>query len=289
MAVTVCKRWVIEGGRLKTPWVPSRLVDVGDAHFIELESQNSRLASFLGFQRVDQKHDSVLKALRHLRNEAIDELFLADIKENDPMGHYSCLPKGFNRGTSRATLPEYVEVDLPEVTAEGMTAETNMKILVERNPLKVIAMELSESNLVWLRLAVLAVDKGDFDVADLTASPPPKKKQRRGVIDLVELSSKHVQPDYRRRSLFTRYTNADGIIKRHYLKPTEWDTEAITTTERDLLVWLIQNHHEERDGMYVPSRRLPRLPKKDEDEESDSDAEGEVPNSDGAVEQGGAE
>ena len=106
-AVSVCQRWVILGGEgLMSPWVPSRVVCVGDLQFIELGAYDGRLQTFLGTTR--PKALELTNALRHLRNEATDEYLLAQLKDEDPMGVYTELPLHFNR--HKYVMPDFLEV-----------------------------------------------------------------------------------------------------------------------------------------------------------------------------------
>ena len=87
MAITVGKRWVIEGGSLVYPWLPTRVVECAGSAYFECRSEDNKLRKFLGMPRGEQCC-RILSIIRQLRNQNVDALILDLMKVDNPFGQY---------------------------------------------------------------------------------------------------------------------------------------------------------------------------------------------------------
>ena len=238
MAVTVAQRWVVEGGSLLTPWVPSRLVNCGGRVFLELKTADRKLASLLGLQGGhEQRFTSVV---RQLRNHAVDDVILASMRVNDPLGQFDHVTKEDRASFPADALPDTVTIELPEVTYNGeVGGACTMTCLAEIARFKCAAIELTSDNLHYVRVATLALAGEHTD--ELHFAPNLSTRKKRPAESKVVISSKFVKADYRRKSLYTRWTDPDGRVKRHYHQPTAWGPDEIAQAEQDLVEWKNMN------------------------------------------------
>ena len=229
MEFTVQKRWVIQGGSLTTkggPWCP-HVVQAADSVFIELKTTDNKLRKFMG----DGK--DITDVVRELRNRAVDT-------EATRLCLRSC-----DRTTWCESLPETVTIDLPDVEyKEEVAAACTMTCIASASKLQCPAIELTAANLTYLRLAGLALTLDEYDVSMFV--PGFRKRQRTPAENRVETPSKHhVKTDYRRKTLFAKWTDMDGRKRKHYEKPTDWTQAEITKTGYSIMDWLQENDSQE--------------------------------------------
>ena len=173
MTIKIAKRWVIEGGGLKTPWVLGRVVEAENSVFLDLQTADCNLASFCSAGSMP-----FLNILRQLMNTAVDNLVLAQMRTDDPLGKYHSIPEGCRaRVMACATMPKTAVIELPEVKFnDEVASECAMTVLVENAQLNCVAMELTSANMHYVRVATLAIAADEIDEEYFDSSAPTRKR-----------------------------------------------------------------------------------------------------------------
>ena len=187
-ALRVVKRWVVEGGSLKKPWLIPRVVDCAGKHFVELKTTDLGLSQFC--DRPSKQCVPLLDVLRQLRNQVVDEAVLEQLKENDPIGTYERAPPNWR---SLVEPPETVSVALPAFhSPDGVQDGCEMTLLFEEHKTKPVAMELTPDNLTYLRSASMAFSAGSLSAE---AFGNCRKRRRRLEGERIRLERHHVMND----------------------------------------------------------------------------------------------
>ena len=233
---SVAKEWVIRGGDLQRPWMPGgAAVNIDGLDFLKLNT-HSNLSSFCGIRTGRTRPPMpILEVLRKLRNSAVERVALETMKEEDEMWCQDELPRNNLRLTS--SMPRTVKIMLPSVESynEESCGACELNAIADLNQNKSVHIELSNA-LHYMRVASLALDEGGINENHFTENAGAKRK-RLDDSDRVELESPNVKADYRRRSLFIKFLDADGRPHRHYRKPTAWDVDEIAKAEGELVEW----------------------------------------------------
>ena len=260
-ALRVVQRWAVEGGPLKKPWLISRVVDCDGKHFVELKTTDVGLSQFC--DRPSKQCVPLLDVLRQLRNQAVDEAVLEQLKENDPIGTYERAPPNWR---NLVDPPETVNVVLQAFNSpDGVQDGCEMTLLFEEHKTKPVAMELTPDNLTYLRSASMAFSAGSLSAE---AFGNCRKRRRRLEGERILLDTPIVKCAYQDRSMYVEWTNADGKKARHFKKPASWNMEEIRAAESDLLRWRLERHHVMNDdGVY----ELEHIRSEDDDGVDDDD------------------
>ena len=184
---------------------------------------------------------SITNILRQLRNQAVDDIILAAMRRDDPLGQYDRVSKQDRAKVAPDALPETVAILLPDVTYnDEIAGACTMTALVEIAPLKCASIELTSQNLNYLRVASLALQSDHTDELHF-AGTLSRRKRKVSAECKVETPLKMAGVDYRRHSMFIEWTDGGGRKKKHYQKPARWESEEIVQTEQDLLQWKSEN------------------------------------------------
>ena len=243
-ALRVVKRWAVEGGPLKKPWLISRVLDCAGKHFVELKTTDLGLSQFC--DRPSKKCVPLLDILRQLRNQVVDEAVLEQLRNADPLGTYERTPPHWR---CIVEPPETVSVTLPAFHGpDGVHDGCEMTLLFEEQRCKSVAMELTPDNLTYLRSASMAINAGSLSAE---AFGNCRKRRRRAEAERVVLDTPIVKASYSRHSMYVVWTNAHGRKARHFKKPASWTIADIRAAESALLRWRLSRHHVMNDdGVY---------------------------------------
>ena len=138
----------------------------------------------------------LLNILRQLRNQAVDEAVLEQLKENDPIGTYERAPPNWR---SLVEPPETVSVALPAFhSPDGVQDGCEMTLLFEEHKTKPVAMELTPDNLTYLRSASMAFNAGSLSAE---AFGNCRKRRRRAEAERVVPDTSIVKASYSRHSM----------------------------------------------------------------------------------------
>ena len=154
----------------------------------------------------------ILDVLRKLRNSAVERVALETMKEEDEMWCQDELPHGWRNNLKlTSSMPRTVKIMLPSVESvnEESCGACELNAIADLNQSKSVHIELSNNALHYIRVASLALDEGSIDENHFTPNGGAKR-QRLDDSDRVVLESPNVKADYRRRSLFITYLDADG-------------------------------------------------------------------------------
>ena len=237
---SAAREWVIRGGDLRGGWIPGdAAVTIDGLDFLKLTTHSS-LGSVCGRKEGRRRPlMPIVDVIRKLRNSAVERVALATMKEEDEMWRQDELPHGWRNNLKlTSSMPRTVTIKLPSV--ESYNGESSgaceLKVIADVNQNKCVHIELSNNALHYMRVASLALDEGGINENHFTENAGAKRK-RLDDSDRVELESPNVKADYRRRSLFIKFLDADGRPHRHYRKPTAWDVDEIAKAEGELVEW----------------------------------------------------
>ncbi len=147
---------IIEGGDLRHAWAPQThevQVVEGRTYFFASRADRS-FASFLGLntsQRCPWRENSFMDYLCQLRNTAIDNILMsawADV--TDPSADRAVMPKRPRRDLAER-LPATIEIYIPP---DGGVPAHSMRMLTGYRKNMMLAFEITDENLDYLRLAV---------------------------------------------------------------------------------------------------------------------------------------
>ena len=189
-------------------WTPSlaKLDRIGDELFVTLSCSDAGFKAFCGKVGGEYALSTswFLQELRDRRNSAVRlaiEKVLRERATDGRTGDYAREGKQIEEDA----LPRVVEVQLPPVsTQDGEGAdELTMRVLLRRNSLKAVSVQVTEENMEYIRVAVRqtadkAADRSDDD-DDATDHP-----------ESVETDVKGVTYNKKRKGLIYRYKDEDG-------------------------------------------------------------------------------
>lgn len=262
----VSERVVIEGGNLGrfNHWVPEEISVVGGANYLPLAARDRKLAAYCGGDLAlahPLAGTSVLRDLRKLRNDKVMELIHEEELKEDPMaaGAPATNRSGHLGLVDMDALPNEIILHMPAIEHDGESvAATDLYVLVDVDPKKVVRLKLESSSLEYVRMMVRSsLGQGETDT------------KRRKALERVTVNVRGVRWDYRRQSLYTWYTNPDGRRKQKYAKPDDMDQASIDACAQHLLDSLAAA----ASGEHAPTQEGPASLQRDMSHESEEESE----------------
>ena len=221
MAVVVRHTTVIEGGDLKTPWVPNRTTVVDGREFIALSRDDRRLAAFCGVNcsAAHPLRDCAwFTTLASLRRDAIaalkeQALSSADVLADNP----SRAKSGDKNKGVMVQLPDFVDLDMPEVETDGVSAPArSIKVLTDGgDPKRLVSIELTEGNLSYVRAAV----KQDMS----SGTGVPRRRRSKAERIQPEEGGGQVFWNYQRSAPYCTFVDDDGRKRYRQMKARSKD------------------------------------------------------------------
>ena len=200
---------------------------VEDEVFIPLNKTTSGFRRFVLGNSCGKLRDfKFLDELRRLRNEArlraIGQVG-PSLFGNEHQSKYAKRKQASKAKLMRGSDPEVVTVALPSLQFEGRTLEgIEMKLKGAKHPKEVVSVELTQTNLEYVRAALLT--RGSFDA--------PRKRRKPDVT-----STKEVKWDAKRKVYIVAMKDEDRCTRYISIKPRSMDDFDVSTA-RDLGVEL---------------------------------------------------
>ena len=163
-----------------------------------------------------------------MRNASVDEKLLQHLRAEDTMASYARLPPNAKRDVS--ALPPTIAIAVPVADGGGV-----LQVMTDGQTRKNAWVELSEHSIAVVREALLARIKR-------AATAPRGKRAYRNARERVACSYASIKPDYRRKTVYVRYTDADGQPKTKHARCSAFNAETMATAENEL-VEFCRNHH----------------------------------------------
>ena len=182
------------------PGTPAEVENASGAHVVALRNTDRGLASFCGVPSRERalSHDWWLDELRRRRNLAVDDAITQVLRQRAPDGRVGDFARE-SKQVEDDSLPRIVTVHMPECVVDDTRMHgVDMRVLVDRNPNKVVKVEATTENFSYIREAVRA-SRSDDPV-----------RQRRAAGERVRTDTKHVYYNYARGALIARYVDGEG-------------------------------------------------------------------------------
>ena len=233
MSITVKHSLTIEGGDLKTPWVPTEVTTVNNRDFICISKMDRKLAAFCGVPRGTshplKNHgwlDWFLAARNIATAKAITDAELVSIAEG--------MKKRTILEMQGLGIDRIVSVDCDGFVADGGREVEGVAIaaLSELNKGKCVFAEATAANLTYIREAVFA------------NQVPPKHAPRARACERAVLADNVYM--HRRGIPFVKYTDGDGREHRKFAKladARDSPREAMDSVVQELIQFRAENHH----------------------------------------------
>ena len=234
MPIIVKHSLTIEGGSLKTPWVPADVITVNNRDFICISKMDRQLAAFCGVPRASShplKNHGWLDWLTAARNIATAKA-TADAEIVNLAG-----------GMKKRTILEMQELPIDRIVyvdCEGFVNDTGCEVkgveiavLSELNKGKCVFAEATSANLTYIREAVFA------NRVQPTHAPRARACERTVLGDHVYMH-RHGVP-------FVKYTDGDGRQHRKFAKlndARDGQREALDSVVQELIQFRAENHHD---------------------------------------------
>ena len=230
--ISISDRLCIEGGGLKrfTQWVPREVTALEGQKFVALHSNEYLLHEFVG-KSLRAGECCLLNDLRMTRNDAVNQMILKKMREEDSTCQMTELPRGAKRFIDPSTLPATVSFSCPALIWGGKEIPAfDIVMATELNPLKCVSVACDVETLTWLREAAHAWGGH-------------RKRKVRADADRVDTGYQFITADYRRKSLKVKYCDRDGTNRQHWRKPDTWDPESMDAACDSLINFLTNNHY----------------------------------------------
>jgi hypothetical protein len=213
--VSVGMHWFARHDATGATWAPREPIEVEGVLFVPVRSSDRKLAAFCGIpgKASSLTNYSWVDDLRRQRNKEVRRVTEEVLRARAPDGRVGDVRKDAKHLEGDA-LPKTVSVCMPAVDKGGEQAEAVlMRMLLERNPNKVVCIEATQVNVEHMRAAVRASRR----------EIPVRKRRTRQETTRTEI--KHVYVNYQRSSLITRYQDADGRNRSKSYKVASLDEE----------------------------------------------------------------
>ena len=243
-AVTVEERVAINGGSLtdNQTWYPRDIVVLGSCKFVPLTARDRLMLTFLGVRAPTAQYrlasDGFMEFLKSKRNQAVDEAMIAHIRQSDPMAQV-CAITADVRKLYASSLPQYVEVPFPAMSHSGESSVAmSVRMVCDMCQQKCACVEITPEALQCVRMAALSY----------TVSGQTQRKKRRSPTERVSSVLSWVHADYRRETFWTMIVGEDGLARRVYKKPVDWDSDHDRDLAVDDLIAVARAEHHAMDG-----------------------------------------
>ncbi len=263
--IVVAKRIVIEGGLLKSPWMPAAQTIEG-IEWINLSTQDRQLCKLLGrnmSERAPLAECTLFPWLMAERDRLVDELIAKRKTDEDPLAECDApVPEIPSSGRvaafANARVDNYVRVQAQHFCTPGGERVDDFEIKVLTTPKRkaAISIEASAANLEWLCKASQVV----WEIAHVRKEDRKKYVPRVEIDDEDNLPTLETPLKYRkladgRLELYVHYRTQDGSWKTHQstvLKAlADFDAYArnsiIQQCAASVLKWYGENHVEDED------------------------------------------
>ena len=184
-------------------WRPSDVLTIDGRCFVALRHTDRQLAAFCGLKREHgaMQHHTWIDTLRTLRNAAVARVIASVVAERAPDGRVGNLQQQA-KAVEDSELPQLIDVEIPGVTyGEEQISDTTVAVVFERNPKKVVYVEATPDNCMFIR-AVVRASRVDEPV-----------RKRRATSDRVQTMCNNVYMNYQRKCLMYRFKDEDGQMK----------------------------------------------------------------------------
>ena len=210
--ITLRLCWVVEGGSLAHPWVPSTTV-VDNSQFVTLSKRDKHVMALLGL-RSGCKEPTILDYAIRLRNKLVDRKILQKSMEDaDPLAECEGYASRKSRRIMVDDIDHVLELAIPQL---GDTPAYSMKVLSSSRKQDNLSMELTTDNLNYL----MTVNQSDI-ISEI-AQPIQDKVEVE-----VPIEERNVKYNHGRRFAYVRYRTADGVWKQHSKVIARIDNEEI--------------------------------------------------------------
>jgi hypothetical protein len=212
--VELALRHVITGGNLKTPWCPD-VVEVGGAQFVKLSQADRNLATFCGADssaRAPLRDNTFLVMLSAARNQAVSNLITNKNRE--------ARVKRPRREVMDDLLPT-VTITINAFEFEGqIVGPHNLTMLTTPSPMAVPSVELTASNIAFVRTAIQAHFDGGGE-----GTPVREPRVRRTSF----CGQANVHYNARRGYVYVRLRGVDGRMSMRSITPRRSDIPHVNT------------------------------------------------------------
>ena len=184
-------------------WRPRDVLTIDGRCFVALRHTDRQLAAFCGLKREHgaMQHHLWIDTLRAMRNAAVAHVITHAVAERAPDGRVGNVHQQA-KTVEDSDLPQIIEVEIPAATyGEAHIGATTVAVAFERNPKKVVYVEATPENCMFIRAAVRA-SRVDEPV-----------RERRAASERVQTMCKDVYMNYQRNCLVYRFKDEDGQMK----------------------------------------------------------------------------
>ena len=212
----------IRGGNLGNRiWTPSEIRVIDGMPFLMLGEKEYMLKVYLGLRNCH----GFFKELIKKRNDAVDQLILAKLRETDDF-------------VVAVTPKSRKETHLEQKIMTLAISSGNIEVIVDANEKKSVGLLLNAPN-----LNALLIWADHFK----EAQPPPKRQRTR----TVKVKANFVKSNVYRKKLSVLVVDSEGHRSYKTVKVTPWTQGLVDEAVEQLTEHLREHHHAEQDGEWV--------------------------------------
>ena len=227
MAATHLKyRLVIEGGRLKSEWVPKHVIRALDGcDFLPIHADDYSLKAYVSHAATDEDEYTSLNEhgfvdyIKNARNDAVTEKILEHLKADDP--YLSKVPANARKIVDASSFPNRIDVRLQ---ADGFEA----RVVVLKFELKHV-----RSPAILCECANMDAFRTFYSEYTMSGAGPPTKRRKPNVS--TKGLPEFIRYEARANRLVALYNDADGREQKLYEKVADTEPDTINAAAATLV------------------------------------------------------